>query len=150
MNNAMWFWLLAIVVFSIAEAATAALVSVWFVAGSAAALLAAGLNASILVQVIVFVGVSALTLALTRPLVSKLKSKKAVATNVDRLIGQPAKVTEVIDNINETGTVFIDGLPWTARSVTDAVIAKGALVKIKSIEGVKVIVEPIEGEKTNA
>ncbi len=141
MNAEMWLWLAAIVIFGIAEAATAALVSVWFIAGSVVALIAAGLNVSFPWQLVLFVAVSALTLLLTRPLVKKLTAdRKVTPTNANRIIGQSVKVTETIDNINGTGSIYYDGLTWTARSKNGHTIGKGSLVTVESIEGVKVIV----------
>ena len=64
-----WGWLAAVVVFGIIEAATAGLVTIWFALGSVAALLLAVLDLSLWAQVIAFLLVSAVTLALTRPLV---------------------------------------------------------------------------------
>ena len=43
-----WIWLGAVVAFGVLEAATAALVSIWFVGGAAVALLASFLGAALL------------------------------------------------------------------------------------------------------
>ena len=64
-----WIWLGAIVLCGVVEALTAGLVSIWFVAGAAAALAATLLGAGTGVQLVVFVVVSAAALVLTRPLV---------------------------------------------------------------------------------
>ena len=88
-----WIWLGAMIVFGILEAATVGLVSIWFVCGSVAALLATFLGAALWLQVVLFLSVSAITLAATRPLVRKM-SAKAVPTNLDRAIGSAARVTE--------------------------------------------------------
>ena len=72
MDNVMTLvWTGAVILFGIAEGLTAGLVSIWFVFGSLAALAAAFLNASLGVQVALFVLVSAVTLALTRPMVQR-------------------------------------------------------------------------------
>ena len=55
-------WLIAIVVFIAAEAATVALVSVWFIGGAVCALIAAALGAGFAVQMVIFVAVSAILL----------------------------------------------------------------------------------------
>ena len=56
-----------------------------------------------------------------------------------------AKVTEKIDNFNQTGAALVDGKEWTARSIEDTVtVEKDALVIVAAIEGVKLIVEPYE------
>lgn len=54
MSQAVIGWLIAIVVFIVAEAATVALVSVWFIGGAVCALVAAILGAGLGVQLAVF------------------------------------------------------------------------------------------------
>jgi len=61
MNNMIWVWLGAVIVFGVAEGVTAGLVSIWFVAGAVAALIAAVAGASVTVQGILFVAVSAVS-----------------------------------------------------------------------------------------
>ena len=136
-----WIWLGAIVLFGVVEALTAGLVSIWFVAGVAAALAATLLGAGTGVQLVAFVVVSAAALVLTRPLVRKLTQKGVVHTNADRVLGRTAKVTEVIDNDDSTGAVYVDGKTWTARSTDGEVIPVGEQVRIAGMEGVKLLVE---------
>ena len=144
MDYMIWVWLGAAVVFGIVEALTAGLVSIWFVAGSAVALIGAFLGAGLGVQVALFLAVSAAALAATRPLVKRWTSGKAVPTNADRVLGDSGKVTETIDNENSTGAVYVDGKTWTARSADGGVIPAGAVVKIVRMEGVKLFVEKME------
>ena len=137
------FWLAAFVAFAIGEAVTVGLVSVWFAVGALAALFAAALGAGLWLQMAVFLGVSALTLALFKPLSSKFLKPKPSATNADRVIGAAARVIETIDNAQAQGQGKVKGQIWTARSAQDVVIPKGRDVKVLRIEGVKVIVEII-------
>ena len=123
-------WIAAIVIFGVVEAATVGLVSIWFVIGSAAGLIAAVLDSPIWLQVVVFFIVSIAALIATRPLVRKLGSKGGTATNADRVLGGTARVT-----------VYIDGKTWTARSESGAVIAPETLVKVIRLEGVKLYVD---------
>ena len=67
MNWAAVFWLTMIVVFLMAEASTVTLVSLWFAAGSLAAMLVALTGAGIGFQVTVFVIVAAVCLTALRP-----------------------------------------------------------------------------------
>ncbi|BAL00762.1 hypothetical protein OBV_35630 [Oscillibacter valericigenes Sjm18-20] len=136
-----WIWLGAIVLFGVVEGATASLVSIWFVAGAAAALIAAILNVSMGTQFAIFLAVSAVALAATRPLVRKMRPGKPIPTNLDRVIGQTGKVTETVDNENATGAVYVDGKIWTARSADGTVFPKETLVTISKMEGVKLFVE---------
>ena len=144
MNYMLWLWLGAMVVFGIVEALTAGLVSIWFVAGSGAALIGALLGAGLGVQVALFVAVSALALAVTRPLLRKVTNAKATPTNADRVLGDSGKVTETIDNENSTGAVYVDGKTWTARSAAGSVIPTGEQATVERIEGVKLFVRPCE------
>ena len=135
-------WLAAIVVFAVLEAATAALVSIWFVVGSVAGLILALCDVGFWTQFLVFLIISALVLAVVRPIAKKYLTPKKVSTNYDRYIGSTAIVTETIDNIHSTGAVKISGVEWTARSDSGEVIHKDSLVRITAIEGVKLIVVP--------
>ena len=133
-------WTAAIILFAVVEAATAGLMSIWFVAGALAALVSAFVGASLPVQVILFLVVSAAALAMTRPLLRKITTAPAVPTNADRVLGEVAKVTERIDNENSTGAVYVDGKTWTARSADDTVIPVGSRVHIEAMQGVKLLV----------
>lgn len=132
-------WIAAIIIFGIAEAATAGLVSIWFVAG---ALVATELGAALWLQFATFLVVSILALTATRPLARKMLDKTIVPTNADRVLHHEAKVTETVDNENATGAVYIDGKTWTARSDSGEIIEKGKMAKIVRMEGVKLYVRP--------
>ena len=137
------FWLAAVIIFCCVEAATVGLVSIWFAGGSLAALIAASLGAPFWLQITLFVVVSGVLIALLRPLMRKVILPKKTATNADRHIGQVALVTEEIDNLRETGAVKLDGVVWTARSLSNQVIPVGTAIRVRSFQGVKVIVEPV-------
>lgn len=140
------FWLCAMIVLGIMEAATVGLVCIWFAGGALAALIAAALGAPVWLQVVVFFVVSAGLLALFRPFARKFVNSKGTATNVDANIGKTAVVIEPIDNLRGTGRVMIGSVDWTARSTDGSVIEKDALVRVLRIEGVKVCVERISAE----
>lgn len=134
-------WLALMVLLLILEAATAGLTSIWFALGALAALIASFFGGALWLQLVWFFAVSLLTLWLTRPLALKYLNSRRVATNADRVIGAEAVVTEDIDNIAGSGAVHVDGHEWTARSGSGANIAKGAVVRVERIEGVKLIVD---------
>lgn len=138
------FWLAAFVVFIIAEAATVGLVSIWFAIGAFAAFVGTLFNASLWVQLILFVVVSALTLAATRPLAKKYLTPGHKRTNADRVMDMVGVVTERIENLAGTGSVQIGGRQWRARSESGAVIEAGEKVRPVRIEGIKLIVVPQE------
>ena len=137
------FWLAAIIVFVIAEAATVGLVSVWFAIGGAAALICALMGGPVWLQILWFLVVSVVSLILTKPLAHKFISSRTEATNADRNIGRIGVVTERIDNVRSSGAVKLDGVEWTARSMADDMtIEAGAPVVVREIQGVKLLVEP--------
>ena len=134
-------WLAAVALFSFLEAATLALVSVWFAAGALAATFAAYGAVDLTSQLLIFVGVSLVAFAAVRPLAKRFLEPRFVPTNADRLLGAEARVTEVICNSNATGAVYLDGKTWSARSANGTDIPVGALVKVERMEGVKLIVQ---------
>lgn len=137
-------WLALLIVFSIGEAVTVGLTSVWFAVGALGALLCALVGGNLWLQIGVFLALSGLALALVRPLAKKFLIPGYSATNADRVIGQEAVVTQTIDNLHGQGQVTIAGQTWTARSQDDTVIGEGTLVRVLRIEGVKVFVAPKE------
>ena len=136
-------WAAAVVLFGILEAATVNLVSLWFIAGALASLVAALVGAPLWLQILLFFAVSIVLLAALRPLVKKYVAPRVIRTNADSLVGQEAVVTETIDNLNAQGQVKVNGMYWTARSTDSALISQGATVVIRSIQGVKVLVDPV-------
>ena len=141
MSVMVWVWLAAVALFSFLEAATLALVSVWFAAGALAATFAAYGAVDLTSQLLTFVGVSLVAFAAVRPLAKRFLEPRFVPTNADRLLGAEARVTEVICNSNATGAVYLDGKTWSARSANGTDIPVGALVKVERMEGVKLIVQ---------
>lgn len=139
----MWFWFCLAILLLVVELLTVDLVCIWF---GAAALLVGILIAifpalPIAWQFVIFVFASAGLLAATRPLVKHfLNFSRAKDTNLDRLIGQVAVVTERIDNLNATGVIRIGGLAWTARSLDGDVIEIDSYVIFEKIEGNKALV----------
>ena len=134
-------WIAAIIIFGVAEAATAGLTSIWFVLGGVAGLIAAVCGGPVWLQVGLFFAVSIAALAFTRPLVVKLMKKDIKPTNADRVLNNVGRVTERIDNALPSGTVYIDGTTWTARSAAGEVIEPDVAVRILRMEGVKLIVQ---------
>ena len=134
-------WLVIAVVLGIFEAATVALVSIWFAIGAVAAMVPAYFNAPFWVQILVFILVSALCFVFTRPFFKQIIRVNKQPTNVDRLVGQEGVATDDIENIECRGKVFISGLTWSARSETGELIPQGAVVTVKKIEGATLVVK---------
>ena len=133
-------WLVLMVMFLIAEAATVTMVSLWFAGGCLAALIVALVGGSWNLQALTALVVSLALLACLRPIAQKHFTPKLIKTNVDAIIGSQGYVTVDIDNMSATGTVKLGAMEWSARSTTGDFIPKGALVKVDMVEGVKVFV----------
>ena len=138
-----YFWLVVLIIMAVFEGVTTQLVSIWFVAGAAAALITCSFTSNILIQTAVFVGVSFVLLIATRPFVHKLgKGTKLVPTNADRCIGQSAVVIEDIDDVTGKGQVKVAGSVWSAVSSDGSSIKQGRDVTVLEIKGVKLVVKP--------
>ena len=137
-------WLVLMIAFLIAEAATVVMISLWFAGGALVALVASLLGAPLWLQVALFFLVSAALLGSLRGMVRKHFTPKLERTNVDAIIGSSGYVTAEIDNIKATGTVKLGAMEWTARSTTGETIPQGTLVRADRIEGVKVFVTPVD------
>jgi membrane protein implicated in regulation of membrane protease activity len=137
------FWLILTIIFLIIEAVTVGLATVWFAAGSLVAFILAMFNVPIIIQVIVFIVVSCCLLIFTRKIfVEKLKTG-AQNTNVDALPGQLAQVIMDIEPL-KVGQVQVNGLVWSAIGKNNEYIKKDQVVKIIAVEGVKLIVTPVD------
>ena len=137
-------WLAALILFGIGEAITVGLTSIWFALGALGALIVSGLGFGFWPQFIVFVVLSAVSMAMIRPIAQKILKPGYSATNADRVIGTTGLVTEEIDNIEGKGQVNLSGQIWSARSThSDGVIPAGQEVRVLQIQGVKVIVAPV-------
>ena len=151
------FWLIALIVLLVGEAITIGLTFVWFAVGALGALIVAVggalenpkrpfvavLGGALWLQVVIFLALSGVTLALARPVFARFLKTSHAATNADRVIGQTAVVTEQIDNLSGTGQVNVAGQIWSARSAHDVVIPRETEVRVLKISGVKVLVEAI-------
>ena len=127
-------WLIILVLFGIGEAVTVGLTSIWFALGALGALIVSQLGLGFWPQIITFIVLSALSMLLVRPF-----------ANADRVIGATGLVTEEIDNLAGHGLVNIAGQVWSARSAGEgAVIPAGQEVRVTQIQGVKVLVEPVQ------
>lgn len=137
------FWLVLVIVLSFIEIATVSLVSIWFVASGIVAMILSFFIEDTAIITTIFILLGIFLLVISRPIVNKLRSKDNEKTNLDRIIGETAIVTEDIKK-NVVGEVKVDGKRWSAISKEKCL--KGDRVKILKIDGVKLIVEK-ESEK---
>lgn len=140
-------WIGLLIVFLIVEIATVGLTSIWLAGGTVAALIldVAGLN--IWWQIGAFVFVSFVLLLFTRPFAVKYINSHHEKTNYEGIIGKVVRITETVDNLQNTGTAVVNGLEWTTRTEKDGeILNPGELAKVMDISGVKLIVKRYEEE----
>ena len=138
-------WLIVFVVMLIIEAATTALATVWFAVGALVAMLMDLCGAPHNLQIIVMAAVSLVTFAICmiwiRPKLESLRRANVQRTNADRLIGMEGVVIVPVNPVEGKGQVKVEGQVWSAKS--EGAIDEGTTVKIRAIEGVKLIVDPV-------
>ena len=122
MNQALLFWIVACVLFTLLEAFTQLF----------------GANEE--AQGIVFVILSLLTLIAFRPMVKRLVKGEAIPTNADSNVGQLALVTKDFDENSLEGRVLVNDMDWAAKSLDGRCYHKGEKVIVERIEGVKCLV----------
>lgn len=136
----LYIWAIAFVLFLVLEVSTSmALISIWFSASALITLILSLFVDSPLAQCVIFVVISCILFAITRPLVKKLK-RKHIETNALLDIGKKALVTKEIDNDKAPGRVKLDGVDWMALSTDSTVLEVGETVIVDKIEGAKLYV----------
>ena len=140
MTNSM-AWLILLALLLVIEIITLGLTTIWFAGGALVAFIVSLFYDNLILEVILFFVISLLLLYFTRPFVIKYLNPKRIKTNYEGVIGKEALVTILIDNINASGQVVVDGQEWTARSADDNIIEKGIKVEVLKISGVKLIVQ---------
>lgn len=135
-------WLIIIFILIVAEVSTVNLVSIWFIASGIVSLIISIFYDNFFVQFAVFVILGIMLLLTTRKFLEKLiKSREDTKTNLDRIFGSTAVVTEPLRK-NEVGEVKVEGKKWSAISKESLEV--GEEVIIESIDGVKLIVRKKE------
>ena len=139
------FWAVLFVVMVLLELLTLGLTTIWFAAGAIAAIFAQFLGAPFVIQAIIFLVVSIALRYLEAPWARRYFNKDRIKTNAQSLIGKQAVITEPINNLQSRGRVIVDGMEWSARYSGDSGCApEGTVVRIKDIQGVKLIVEDVQ------
>ncbi|MBP3841410.1 MAG: NfeD family protein [Bacilli bacterium] len=131
-------WFVIFILLLLIELFTVNLVTIWFAIGALASIVSTYFTDNVIIQIVVFLVVSILMLIILKPLTKRFKIKHVVATNLDRVIGMEAIVTEEISK-NKVGEVRVDGKKWSA--VSNETLPKDTIVKVQKIEGVKLIVK---------
>jgi len=139
--NPFW-WLGIAAVMAVIEAVSLGFITVWFVVGALCAFVASFLGADLTLQIIVFLVVSLVCLALLRPFA--LKHRRMGELHEPTPVGLYAKVVERIDNDALAGRVETpDHMTWAALSVDGAPIEEGAKVQVVDQQSIKLVVKKV-------
>lgn len=134
-----WFWLALVVLFSVVEAFTMTLTTVWFAAAALVMVFVAMLPVPIPVQLLLFALISVCLLLFTRPFALRFLNIKKTATNSDALIGKRCKLLTAITPDGK-GTVRLKGVEWSAASTDGSPLEAGKECIIQEIQGNTLIV----------
>lgn len=132
----LYMWLAAIFLFSVLEAVSYGLTTIWMAIGAVFALIAAVLGWPWFAQVVIFIVSTVVLFVFTRPFAMKYLKVGTTKTNVDLMIGQQTIVTEEIDNLECKGQIKVGGLSWSARSEEGCIIKLGEKVEVVRVAGV--------------
>ncbi len=152
----MWwlFWLILAVLLGVAEFFTLTLALGLLSAAALVAALAAGLGASVPVQILVFAVTGGVGMLAVRPVAKRQLILPPLSRDgVDALVGRSAVVTREVSAAG--GVVHLSGEDWSARPYDEGlVIPAGGRVDVLQIEGATALVHPrdplpvfLEGER---
>ena len=139
-------WAFIIIATVVVELATDNLVTIWFTLGAVVALITLAFGASEWVQIITFVGSSAIFLIATRPLTKKMMRRSIIRTNADKAIGAIGVVTKAFSE-GEIGEVKVDGVLWRAVNLDGLNFQEGEKIMVDAITGTKLVVSKLDEER---
>ncbi len=134
-------WLILVFFLIVLEACTVNLVSIWFIISGIVSLFVSIFCDNFLIQFAIFVLLGIFLLLTTRKFLKRYIKPNKEKTNLDRILGEVAIVTDAILK-NAVGEVKVDGKRWSAIAKEE--IQVGEEVIVEKIDGVKLIVRKKE------
>jgi membrane protein implicated in regulation of membrane protease activity len=134
-------WLIAAGLFAAGEIVSLDLVLLMFAGGALGGVAVALLGGATVLQLLAFIVVSGLLLAVVRPIAKKHLTERTPLQldGVDTLIGRTAKVTRAIDYSG--GRIRMGADEWSARTQhSGEVFAIGDTVRILEVDGATAVV----------
>ena len=134
-------WLIAAGLFAAGEVASLDLVLLMFAGGAVGAMAVALVGGATVLQLVAFIVISGVLLALVRPIATKHLTERTPLQldGVDSLIGRTAKVTREIDYSG--GRIRMGADEWSARTQhSGESFAVGATVRILQVDGATAVV----------
>lgn len=134
-------WLIAAGLFAAGEIVSLDLVLLMFAGGAVAGMAVALLGGATVLQMLAFIAISGVLLALVRPIATKHLTQRTPLQldGVDTLIGRTAKVTREIDS--SSGRIRMGADEWSARTQhSGESFAVGDTVRILQVDGATAVV----------
>ena len=139
-----WIWVGAAVVLAVGELFTAGFFLLPFAVGAAAAAVLAFLGVSVPIQLVTFVVISVVFLAVLQRFARQEQDDTVAAqAGANRFVGKLAIVIEPVKYLDTTGMVRMGTEEWRAAVDSDIVIPKGARVEVVEVRGTRLVVKPI-------
>jgi membrane protein implicated in regulation of membrane protease activity len=147
-----WVWIIATAVFAIGELTSpGSFFMLPFAIGALVATVLAFLDVDIVIEWLVFVGVSLAVLVALRPLAHRLnRSVDDTGIGSRRLLGHAAVVLRDIPAGGDVGLVRVDREEWRAQSTDGSAIPTGTAVRVADVQGTRVIVAAVDELSTSA
>ena len=147
-----WVWIIATAVFAIGELTSpGSFFMLPFAIGALVATALAFLDVDVVIQWLVFVGVSLAVLVALRPLAHRLnRSVDDTGIGSRRLLGHAAVVRRDIPAGGDVGLVRVDREEWRAQSTDGSAIPTGTAVRVADVQGTRVIVAAVDQFSTSA
>ncbi len=140
-------WLIFAIVLMVIEIFTPAFLFGLFSIGAVMTSLIAYLFPKFLyLQILIFIVLSFLLVIFVRKIFIKYFGKKKedeLSTNIEAIIGKRYKITEIVNNDENTGAIIINGVRWRVISNDSSIMKIGEMIEIISIEGTKLTVKVI-------
>ncbi len=137
-----YFWLILSFLLLIFEVFTLGFLLACFSFGALLAVIPALIGLDATWSMLVFAIASIASILFLRPLILKVTNKSNVKIGMEAMIGRKVKVRESINNLENQGTVSVNGEVWNARSIDDTVlIPAGSIVEIVSYESIELKVK---------
>jgi membrane protein implicated in regulation of membrane protease activity len=135
-------WLIAAVIFAVAEVMNLSFFLFPFAIGAAGAAVVGLAGGGVALELITFAALTGVSFTVVRPIARRhLTVPPQIRTGTAALIGRTGIVTERIANDEGVGAVRLDGEVWTARAYDeDQVIEAGTRVHVLEIRGATALV----------
>ena len=135
-------WLIAAVIFAVAEVINLSFFLFPFAIGAAGAAVVGIAGGGLALELITFAALTGVSFTVVRPIARRhLTVPPQIRTGTAALVGRTAIVTERIVNDEGVGAVRLDGEVWTARAYDeDQVIEAGTRVHVMEIRGATALV----------